>query len=151
MKRLALCLIAIVPLACQTQQPISTSAVCLHRAPAEGQAMGRCPVCHEQSAEGSYCPRCQAVAVVKNEMVHDAQCNKDVPAGTYCPKCKAFMFNETVMIDGKEVQKGTWSASQKRFAGLPDVAWCAQCQAPYDDVSDITHKAGQCDRREISK
>lgn len=71
MKRIALCLLAIMPLAYRAPVGVAGSATPVHR-----EAV-TC-VCDGQSAQGPY----KAVAIAMNQMAHNAQFDMDAGSGT---------------------------------------------------------------------
>jgi ribosomal protein S26 len=79
-----------------------------------------------------YCPETKALLGYEGT-VHCDKCNKDMPAGKWCGKCNRFMLPGTVHCDkcNKDIPKGTYCAMCKMYVGVPDMAYCEHCKAPY--------------------
>ena len=99
----------------------------------QSAAKSACPTtCDKDPATCQYCP--QAKKLVGYEgTVHCDKCNKDMPAGQWCAKCNRFMLSGTVHCDkcGKDMPKGLYCACCKKYVGVPEMAYCEGCKAPY--------------------
>jgi hypothetical protein len=91
-----------------------------------------CPVCGKTMPEGTYCPKCNAIATTGG-MVHCDKCNKDFKAGTYCAKCNRFMTSKTVECTcGRQMPLGGYCERCDLYTGAYAVRYCQVCKQPYD-------------------
>ena len=93
-----------------------------------------CPsTCDQSKAACKYCPESKSLIGEKGT-VHCDKCNQDMPAGKWCEKCNRFMLAGTVHCDkcNKDVPKGTYCSQCKMYVGVPGMAYCEACKAPYE-------------------
>lgn len=93
----------------------------------------KCPDCGTAMAEGQYCAEDNAVATKDEATASCPGCSKEFKSGEYCEECNNFVFNEDAACQcGHQMRKGEWCSECQTYAGLPNVAYCQDCETAHN-------------------